>query len=148
MDRSSAGFTLLEILIVVMLIGMLMAAVATQLFGRAQQAQVDLAGTQLHQLEQSLELYKIDNGRYPTNEQGLEALVREPQTEPRPRRYSPGGYVKARMLSDPWGMTYQYQVPGAHNERSFDLFSFGPDGVAGGEAENADIVNWDTGTYQ
>lgn len=147
MKRSQAGFTLLEIMIVVMIVGLLMTVIATQLIGRAQTAQVDIAATQLRQIEQALELYKLDNGRYPTTDQGLDALVREPTSEPRPRRYNPGGYLSQKMLLDPWQAPYQYQAPGANNQRTFDLYSFGPDGVQGGEGENADIVNWDTGTY-
>ncbi len=143
---ADAGFTLLEIMIVVMIIGLLMTAIATQLLGRAQQAQVELAATQMQQIVQSLELYRLDNGRYPTTEQGLAALVREPASEPAPRRWAPGGYAKRKLLMDPWGETYQYTRPGVHNARTFDLYSYGPDGLEGGEAADADIVNWDTET--
>jgi general secretion pathway protein G len=131
-----------------MIVGLLMATLATQLIGRAQQAQVDLAATQLRQLEQSLELYKLDNGRYPSSDQGLLALVRKPAGDPVPRRWSPGGYAKRDQIQDPWGIPYQYRFPGDHNARTFDLFSYGPDGLEGGEEEDADIVNWDTGTLQ
>ena len=147
MKRTNAGFTLLEIMIVVMIIGLLMTAIATQLLGRAQQAQVDLAATQMEQLAQSLELYRLDNGRYPTTDQGLDALLSEPTSEPMPRRWTPGGYAKRRLLIDPWGERYQYASPGTHNERTFDLYSLGPDGQQGGEGSDADIVNWDTGTF-
>ena len=148
MERKNAGFTLIEIMIVVMIVGLLMATLATQLIGRAQQAQVDIAGTQLRQLEQALELYKLDNGRYPSSDQGLQALVDEPSGDPVPRRWSPGGYAKRDQIQDPWGMPYKYRSPGDNNARTFDLFSYGPDGQEGGEEENADIVNWDTGTLQ
>ena len=148
MHRKQAGFTLIEIMIVVMIVGLLMTAIATQLIGRAQRAQVDLTHTQLRQVEQALELYKLDNGRYPTAEQGLIALVRQPPTGPPPRRYAPGGYVKFEVIKDPWGSPLLYQYPGTHNAASFDLFSFGPDGVEGGEGENADIVNWNTETFE
>ncbi len=143
-DRRTQGFTLIEILIVVGIIGLLASVLITNLIGRAGQARVDLTSTQIRQLEQALEMYKLDNGRYPTEEQGLAALVRAPSSEPIPRRYNPGGYVKAESITDPWGMRYQYKKPGAHNTHSFDLFSFGPDGVEGGEGESADITNWDT----
>ncbi len=146
MDRKTAGFTLIEIMIVVMIIGLLMTAIATQLIGRAQRAQIDLAATQLRQLEQALELYKLDNGRYPSTDQGLMALIDEPMGDPVPRRWAPGGYTRRDQLSDPWGMPYQYLAPGDKNPRTFDLYSVGPDGIEGGEDENADIVNWDTGT--
>ena len=140
----NAGFTLLEILVVVMIIGLLMSVIASRFIGRAQEAQVTLAATQLRQLEQALEVYRLDNGRYPSQNQGLEALVRAPRSEPLPRNYPPGGYVRTDGSVDPWGVTYQYVTPGEHNSFSFDLFSYGPDSLAGGEGENADIVNWDT----
>jgi general secretion pathway protein G len=142
-DRNSRGFTLIEILIVVGIIGLLATVLVTNLIGRAGQAKIDLAGTQIRQLEQALEMYKLDNGRYPTEEQGLAALVREPTSAPLPRRYSPGGYVKADSITDPWGMRYVYRRPGQHNTHSFDLYSVGPDGVEGGEGEAADITNWE-----
>ena len=148
MDRKTAGFTLIEIMIVVMIIGLLMTAIATQLIGRAQRAQIDLAAIHLRQLEQALELYKLDNGRYPSTDQGLTALIEEPTGDPVPRRWAPGGYAKRDQLSDPWGMPYEYLAPGDMNQRTFDLYSLGPDGIEGGEDENADIVNWDIGTIQ
>jgi general secretion pathway protein G len=144
MTRASPGFTLIEILVVVLIIGLLSAVLATNLIGRADDAKIQLAATQIRNLEQSLELYRLDNGRYPTSEQGLEALVREPASEPRPRRYPPGGYVKSDGLIDPWGMPYEYQFPGEWNTHSFDLSSFGADGLEGGEGNSADITNWDT----
>lgn len=142
--RNTEGFTLIEILIVVGIIGLLATVLVTNLIGRAGQAKIDLAGTQIRQLEQALEMYKLDNGRYPTEEQGLAALVRAPSSEPVPRRYNPGGYLKRDALTDPWGMEYDYKMPGANNTHSFDLSSVGPDGVQGGEGEGADIINWDT----
>ncbi len=144
--RNSPGFTMLEILVVVLIIGMLTAYMATNMIQRADQAKVSLATTQIRQLEQALELYKLDNGRYPTADQGLEALVRAPGMEPLPRRYPPGGYVKLDAIQDPWSTQFQYMRPGDHNGHSFDLFSYGPDGLEGGEGEDADIVNWDTET--
>lgn len=147
-DRRTAGFTLIEIMIVVMIIGLLTTLLATQLIGRADDAKITLAGTQLRKLEQSVELYKFDNGRYPTTDQGLEALVRKPSSEPLPRRYPPGGYARSDDLRDPWSMPFQYRFPGGHNTHSFDLYSLGPDGLEGGEGAAADIVNWDTGTLQ
>jgi general secretion pathway protein G len=138
------GFTLIEILVVVAIIGLLMTYLATNLINRGDDAKKDLARVQVTKLEQTLELYKLDNGRYPTSEQGLSALVAAPTTEPQPRRYPQQGYVKRADLLDPWGVAYQYVAPGARNTFSFDLFSFGPDGIQGGEGENADIGNWDT----
>ena len=99
--RRNAGFTLIEIMIVVMIVGLLMTTIATQLIGRAQRAQVDLARTRMLQVEQALELYRLDNGRYPTTQQGLLALAEEPTSEPLPRRYSPGaGRRRAASRSD------------------------------------------------
>ena len=145
-NRNSEGFTLIEILIVVGIIGLLASVLVTNLIGRAGQAKIDLTSTQIRQLEQALEMYKLDNGRYPTENQGLAALVRAPSGDPAPRRYNPGGYVKRDAITDPWGMDYQYRMPGAHNTHSFDLSSVGPDGVEGGEDEAADITNWDEGS--
>lgn len=140
------GFTLIEILVVVLIIGLLTTVLATNLIGRAEEAKVKLARTQIKNLGDQIELYRLDNGRYPSEGQGLEALVREPSSEPRPRNYPPGGYVKTEALIDPWGTGYQYRVPGEHNTHSFDLFSFGPDGTEGGEGIDRDIVNWSDDT--
>ncbi len=142
--RQPSGFTMLEILIVVTIIGALMAIVANRFLDRQVDAKISLAHTQMHQLEQALELYRLDNGRYPTTEQGLRALVREPSAEPTPRRYPPGAYLSAKLIRDPWEQKFQYALPGAHNAHAFDLYSFGPDGQEGGESLDADIVNWDT----
>ena len=143
-QRRQAGFTMLEILIVVTIIGALMAIVANRFLSRQVDAKVSLTTTQLRQLEQALELYRLDNGRYPTTEQGLRALAREPTSAPAPRRYPPGAYVEARLLRDPWDQEFHYMLPGEHNAHAFDLYSYGPDGQEGGEALDADIVNWDT----
>jgi general secretion pathway protein G len=143
--REPSGFTMLEILIVVTIIGALMAIVANRFLDRQVDAKISLAHTQMRQLEQALELYRLDNGRYPTTEQGLRALVRQPISEPAPRRYPPGAYLSAKLIRDPWEGEFQYTLPGAHNAHAFDLYSFGPDGLEGGETVNADIVNWDTG---
>jgi general secretion pathway protein G len=142
--RPQAGFTLIEILVVVLIIGLLAGVLATNLFSRAEGAKVTLAQTQVRQLEQALEMYRLDNGRYPSAEQGLVALVVEPSSEPRPRRYPPGGYVKRDTIIDPWGLEYEYRIPGTHNSHSYDLMSLGADGVEGGEGSNGDVVNWDT----
>jgi general secretion pathway protein G len=141
----SSGFTLIEILVVVLIIGLLTTVLATNLIGRAERAKIQLTQTQIRTLSDQLELYRLDNGRYPTEGQGLEALVREPPSDPRPRNYPPGGYVKADSIVDAWGSPYQYRSPGQFNTHSFDLYSFGPDGTDGGEGDNADIVNWDEG---
>lgn len=141
MQRASTGFTLIEILVVVLIIGLLTTILATNLLGRADEAKIQLATTQLRNVERSLELYKIDNGRFPSNDQGLDALVREPTTDPLPRHYQRGGYMRADALTDPWGEPFRYRQPGEHNTYSFDLYSLGPDGIEGGEG---DIVSWET----
>ena len=137
------GFTLIEIMVVVLIVGLLMTVLATNVFRRLGGAQADIARLQVSKLSQQLELYKLDNGTYPTSEQGLAALVHEPTTEPRPRRYPEGGYVSAKDLLDPWQMPFKYERPGKNNARSFDLYSFGADGQPGGEGENAEIGNWE-----
>ncbi len=142
----SDGFSLIEILVVVLIIGLLSSLVATQLLGQADKAKISLAGTKIRQVEQMLELYKLDNGRYPTQDQGLLALVRKPETDPEPRHYPPGGYLKFDSIQDPWQKRYEFRNPGTHNSHSYDLFSFGPDGVEGsGGEEDDDIVNWYVG---
>ena len=140
--RRESGFTLMEILVVVLIIGLLTTLVASRLLSRADDAKITLAGAQLQKVAQALELYKLDNGRYPTTEQGLDALVTEPLSDPRPRRFPPGGYLKRADLEDPWGVTFDYAQPGSRNTFSYDLFSWGPDGQEGGEA---DITNWENG---
>ena len=106
------GFTLLEIMVVVLIIGMLMALIAPRIFSRFGQAKGDIAKMGVTQLSKQLELYKLDNGQYPTSEQGLDALVHEPTSEPRPRHYPAGGYVNPDSLKDPWQNPYNYDRPG------------------------------------
>jgi len=141
MNRRKSGFTLLEILVVVTIIGLLMAVVAPRFLDRARDADVKLMKIQLGNLERSLELYRLDNGRFPTSEQGLEALVRQPSSDPVPLSYNPDGYAKDVDLTDKWGLKWAYSAPGKFNVRSFDLCSFGPDGQQGGEASD-DICNY------
>ncbi len=137
------GFTLLEIMVVVLIIGLLMTVLATNVFRRLGGAQADIARLQVSKLSQQLELYKLDNGSYPSSEQGLEALVREPTGEPRPRRYPEGGYVTSKDLVDPWQNAFKYERPGKNNSRSFDLYTYGADAQPGGDGENAEIGNWE-----
>jgi general secretion pathway protein G len=141
----SEGFTLIEILVVVLIIGLLTTVIATNLIGRAEQAKIQLAQTHIKTLSDQLELYRLDNGRYPSDGQGLQALVRQPSGDPPARNYPPGGYVRGDSLIDPWGSQYKYRTPGQYNTHSFDLYSMGPDGQEGGDSDNADITNWDTG---
>jgi general secretion pathway protein G len=137
------GFTLLEIMVVVLIIGLLMTVLATNVFRRLGGAQADIARLQVSKLSHQLELYKLDNGSYPTAEQGLDALVHEPTGEPRPRRYPEGGYVTSKDLLDPWQNPFKYERPGKNNARSFDLYTYGADGQPGGDGENGEVGNWE-----
>lgn len=133
------GFTLLEIMIVVVIIGVLAALVVPNIVGRTHQAQVVRAKTDLQTLEGSLNLYKLDNFNFPSTEQGLEALVRQPGGDPPAKNWKSGGYV-TKLPKDPWGNLYQYLSPGSHGK--IDIFSLGADAQVGGEGEAADIGNW------
>lgn len=142
-ERASAGFTLIEIMAVVLIMGLLMGLVGVSVFGQVDKARITTAQTQIRNIESALELYRMDNSRYPTTEQGLEALLRRPSSAPEPRSYPAGGYLsKSDALKDPWGMTFQYESPGQHNGHSFDLWSLGADQQPGGEEVDADIGNW------
>jgi len=136
------GFTLIEIMAVVLIIGMLSSIVGFAVFRQVDKARVVTAKAQIDRLESSLELYAMDNGRFPTTEQGLDALVNEPSSAPEPPNYQPGGYLKGDLPLDPWGNEFLYESPGSHNPGSFDLWSLGKDGVTGGEELDADIGNW------
>jgi general secretion pathway protein G len=136
--HSETGFTLIEIMVVVIIIGLLAAVVVPQFLGRVDDARVAKAKEDIQALETALTMYKLDNFNYPTPEQGLKALVEKPN-DPNVKNWRPGGYLK-HLNKDPWGNDYQYQIPGAHGE--YDLFSFGADGQAGGQGVNADVGNW------
>jgi len=137
--RSRAGFTLIEIMAVVMIIGLLTTGVGIAVAGMIDDARLNTAKQDIRNLEAALEIYRMDNGRYPTTDQGIRALVEKPTTGPVPVRWRDGGYLsKSAMPTDGWGATYQYSSPGQHNSRGFDLWSLGADGVLG----NDDIGNW------
>lgn len=138
--KRRSGFTLVEILVVVVIIGMMAALVAPKVVGRGEEAKRTAAQVQISNLEQTLDLYNLDNGIYPTTEQGLNALIEKPTLSPEPRRWREKGYLK-RIPLDPWGGEYIYRQPGDHGE--YDLFSYGPDGEEGGEGKGEDIVNWE-----
>ena len=144
--RRKQGFSLIEIMAVVVIIGMLIALVGVNVRGQMDRAKVDTARAQIDRLEGALEFYRMDNSLYPTTEQGLNALINRPSSPPEPRRYQTDGYLQKRSLpNDPWGQPYQYRSPGEHNPRSFDLWSYGSDGSPGGSDDAADIGNWDDG---
>ena len=143
MKRTSAGFSLLEIMAVVLIMGLLVGLVGYNVLARVDEARVSTAKTQMKLIEGALEFYRMDNSRYPTQEQGLEALLTQPSSGPDLRNYRPEGYLKdAAALLDPWGEIYQYQVPGDNNPYSFDLWTLGADASPGGEGVNADFGNW------
>ncbi len=132
------GFTLLEIMVVVVIIGLLAAVVVPQFMGRVDDARIAKAKQDIQALETGLTMYKLDNFSYPTGEEGLKALVEKPN-DPNVKNWRAGGYLK-RLPKDPWGNDYQYQYPGSHGE--VDVSSFGADGQVGGEGVNADVGNW------
>lgn len=140
--RKQRGFTLLEMMAVVLIIGLLMTLVGTQVAQRIDSARVTTTAAKLKQLEQALEMYRLDNIRYPSTEQGLRALVEKPSGDPEPKRWQPGGYARRDMLVDAWQEEFQYLSPGTNNARSFDLWSLGADAAAGGDDNDADISNW------
>lgn len=133
------GFTLLEIMVVVVILGILAALVVPKIISRPDEARVIAAKQDIASLQQALKLYRLDNHRYPTTEQGLQALVARPTTSPVPPNWKTGGYIE-RLPKDPWGNPYQYLNPGVHGE--IDIFSTGADGVSGGEGNDADIGSW------
>jgi general secretion pathway protein G len=130
------GFTLLELLVVMVIIGLLAGYVGPKYFSQIGKSEVKATKAQIDSLEKALDQYRLDVGHYPNTEQGLAALMKRPSNEARWQ----GPYLKKDVPLDPWGTPYQYHQPGEHGE--FDLFSFGKDGKAGGEGENADITNW------
>ncbi|GAB0056243.1 Type II secretion system protein G [Candidatus Magnetaquicoccaceae bacterium FCR-1] len=134
-----AGFTLIEIMVVVVILAVLATLVAPKIMSRPGEARLVKAKQDILALEAALNLYKLDNHIYPTTDQGLDALVKKPTQEPLPPNWREGGYL-ARPPKDPWGRAYLYLRPGAHGE--FDLYTLGADGVEGGEDVNADIGNW------
>lgn len=133
------GFTLLEVMVVVVIIGILAALVVPKIISRPDEARVIAAKQDIGTLMQALKLYRLDNQRYPTTEQGLQALIERSTTTPVPPNWKMGGYLE-RLPKDPWGNPYQYLNPGLHGE--IDIFSFGADGAPGGEGSDADIGSW------
>jgi general secretion pathway protein G len=131
------GFTLIELMVVLAIIGVLAALIVPNVLGRADDARITAARTDVGNLMQALKLYKLDNQRFPTTEQGLNALILKPTTEPVPGNWKP--YLD-KLPSDPWGRPYQYLNPGLKGE--VDVLSFGADGRAGGEGNNADLGSW------
>ncbi|MCA2016283.1 type II secretion system major pseudopilin GspG [Vibrio tritonius] len=139
-----SGFTLLEVMVVVVILGILASVVVPNLLGNKEKADQQKAITDIVALENALDMYKLDNSVYPTTDQGLEALVSKPSS-PEPRNYRGGGYIK-RLPKDPWGNDYQYLSPG--DKGTIDVFTLGADGQEGGDGINSDIGNWNIQDYQ
>lgn len=139
--KANRGFTLIEIMVVMVILGLLVAIVAPNIMGRSDQAKVTVAETQLSNIANALDLYRLDNSQYPSTQQGLEALVSKPSGSPEPKNWNPDGYLKS-VPEDPWGSEYQYVSPGT--EGPYDLYSYGSDGQEGGEGDAADISAWET----
>lgn len=140
--KNKNGFTMIEIMLVVIIIGILAAMVIPNLAGRGEQARRSAARADIDaNISSVLDLYELDNGRYPSTEQGLQALITEPTQSPAPNHWN-GPYLKKKKIPvDPWGKSYVYVCPGAHNTEDFDLSSYGPDGIESAD----DITNWDEG---
>lgn len=133
------GFTLIEIMVVIVILGVLAALIVPKVMSRPDEARVVAAKQDIATLSQALKLYRLDNKAYPSTEQGLAALAGKPVLPPIPDNWKTGGYVE-RLPADPWGKPYQYLNPGVHDE--IDVFSFGADGVPGGTGTDADIGSW------
>ncbi|CAH9066538.1 Type II secretion system protein G [Pseudoalteromonas holothuriae] len=135
--NKQSGFSLLEIMVVLVIIGMIMSIVAPNIMGQQEEAAIDKAGLDIQQLEDAMNMYKLKNKAYPTTEQGLEALVTQTSIDPAPKRFPDGGFI-SKLPEDPWGNPYQLVSPGEMGK--IDIFSMGPDGEVGTED---DIGNWD-----
>ena len=140
--NNQRGFTLIEIMVVIVILALLAALVGPKILGRTDDAKIQTTKTQIRSLESALKLYKLDNGVYPTTEQGLNALVAKPTVGVIPKNYKDEGYLESKQVpKDGWGNDYIYVSPGENGD--YDLYSYGADGVKGGEGKNADINSWD-----
>jgi general secretion pathway protein G len=138
--KTQKGFSLIEIMVVLIIIGVITAGVGARFLGKADQARVDQAKVDFSTIEKALKLYRLDNYRYPTNEQGLEALIEKPTVDPLPRQWQDGGYLDSLPV-DPWGNPYVYISPGEQGD--YDLYSLGADGQSGGEEFDKDLYSRD-----
>ena len=136
------GFTLIELMVVIVILGILAGLIIPRIMGRPEEARRMKGRIQIESIETALKLYRLDNGEYPSTEQGLEALVESPTVGQLPKAWRKGGYLeKGKVPKDPWGNDYIYLCPGLHDD--FDLMSYGADGEPGGEDNNADINSWE-----
>jgi len=138
----SNGFTLIELMVVIVILGILAGLIVPRIMGRPEEARQMKAKMTIESLETSLRLYKLDNGSYPTTEQGLQALIERPDTGNVPKKWRDGGYLEKRKVpKDPWDNEYVYLSPGVNGE--YDIVSYGSDGVPGGEGKDSDINSWE-----
>ena len=138
------GFTLIELMVVIVILGILAGLIVPRIMGRPEEARRTKAQIQMESIETALQLYKLDNGVYPTTEQGLQSLVEAPTVGQLPKAWREGGYLaKGRVPKDPWGNDYVYLSPGVHDEDGFDIMSYGSDGEPGGEGKDKDINSWE-----
>ena len=138
------GFTLIELLVVIVILSILATFVGIRIMGKPEEARRTQAQIQIQALENALKMYKLDNGEYPSTEQGLKALVEKPATGTVPRNWREGGYLdKNTVPKDPWKNEYVYLFPGVRNPNGFDLFSYAADDQPGGEGDGADVGNWE-----
>lgn len=138
--RASSGFTLIEIMVVIVILGVLAALIVPRVLERPDEARAVAAKSDIAAILQALKLYRLDNQRYPTTDQGLAALIARPEVPPVPPNWKPNGYLE-KLPKDPWGHPYQYLNPGLKGE--IDVFSFGADGQPGGTGPDSDIGSWD-----
>ncbi|MEA5115031.1 MAG: type II secretion system major pseudopilin GspG [Geobacteraceae bacterium] len=139
--KCTGGFTLIEIMVVIAILSILAVLVAPKIIGRSDDAKIADAKVQIRNFETALKLYKLDSGIFPGTEQGLQSLVSKPTSGVVPKKYREGGYLENKEIpKDPWGNDYAYISPGQHGD--YDLYSFGADGVRGGEGKDADIESW------
>jgi general secretion pathway protein G len=139
-NKKQQGFTLIEIMVVVVILGILGALVVPNILGRTGEARGTAAKSDIQSISNALDLYKLDNHIYPSTDQGLEALVSKPSGYPEAKNWNPNGYLK-RLPQDPWGNEYQFVSPGSNG--AFDLYSLGADSREGGEGDAADVTNWE-----
>lgn len=139
---NNQGFTLIEIMVIIVILGILAALITPRIMDRPEEARRTKAEVQMRAIEQALKLYRLDNGQYPRTEQGLQALVAPPASGPLAKKWRQGGYLeRGKVPKDPWGADYIYLCPGLHGD--FDLISYGADNQPGGEGKDADVDNWE-----